>query len=159
MPQNSSVEYIYRLATRDDLADIVLLDQIANPHPWGETLVTQSFDQPQKRINILVLNQDQTLCGWLTASRLFDESELELIMVAPQARRQGLAQGLIQAWLTSIKPIPVHLCMLEVRESNQAALALYQKIGFAQVGLRKNYYVTKSGKEAAILMNLNLRKD
>ena len=151
--------YIYRPASLDDLADILLLDQIANPHPWGEKLVTQSFDQPQKRINILVLDQNQSLCGWLTASTLFDESELELIMVSPQARRQGLAQGLMQAWLTSVESIPVHLCMLEVRESNQAALALYQKFGFAQVGLRKNYYVCESGKEAAILMNLNLIKD
>ena len=151
--------YVYRPASRDDLANILLLDQVANPHPWGEKLVTQSFDQPQKRINILVLDQAQTLCGWLTASTLFDESELELIMVSPQARRQGLAQGLMQAWFASIESIPVHLCMLEVRESNQAALALYQKLGFAQVGLRKNYYATKSGKEAAILMNLNLMKD
>lgn len=152
------MEYIYRQATSDDLADLVLLDQIANPHSWGEALVSQSVED-QKRFNLLVLDKDKTVLGWLTASQVLDEAELELIMVSPQARRQGLAQRLIQAWLNHIKPIPVHTCLLEVRESNLSALSLYKKLGFIQVGMRKNYYATSRGKEAAILMNLMLSKD
>jgi len=152
------VEYIYRLAKRDDLAAIVALDLSANPHPWGEKIVTQTIEQ-SSRFNLVVLDQSQNLCGWLTASQVLDEAELELIMIAPQARRQGLAEGLMNTWLTSIRPIPVHLCLLEVRESNHSALSLYKKLGFTQVGLRKNYYVADSGKEAAVLMNLTLTKD
>lgn len=149
--------YHYRLADAADLNALVLLDQHANPHPWGETLIAQNLNP--KRINCLVLDDDKSICGWLTASTIFDESELELIMVSPQARRQGLAQGMIQAWIESIKKISVNVCLLEVRESNLAARHLYEKLGFIQVGKRKNYYATDVGKEAAILMNLTLNKD
>lgn len=149
--------YHYRLANENDVAGIVLLDLAANPHPWGKKLIMQSLSQ--KRLNWLVLDCAQKICGWLTASTILDESELELIMISPSIRRQGLAQGLIQTWLDSIKSIPVNLCMLEVRESNLAARHLYEKNGFIEVGKRKNYYPTLTGKEAAILMNLTLTKD
>lgn len=152
------MEYIYRQAKPDDLAAIIALDQSANPHPWGEKLVAQTIEQ-SSRFNLIVLDQSQNLCGWLTASQVLDEAELELIMVAPQARRQGLAEGLMQVWLKHILPIPVNLCLLEVRESNHSALSLYKKLGFTQVGIRKNYYVADSGKESAVLMNLTLTKD
>jgi ribosomal-protein-alanine N-acetyltransferase len=151
--------YRYRLSCEADLADIILLDQVANPHPWGKSLIEQNLQPQQKRLNWLVFDQNQDLCGWLTASHILDESELELILVSPHVRRQGLAQGLIQAWLKQIKLIPVNLCMLEVRESNLAARHLYEKLGFIEVGRRKNYYPTELGKEAAILMNLTLSKD
>lgn len=146
--------YSYRLAEDSDLSALVLLDQVANPHPWGEGLISQNLNP--KRINWLVLDQSHTLCGWLSASTLLDESELEIIMVSPSVRRQGLAQALIHVWLNDIKRIPVNVCLLEVRESNLAARHLYEKLGFIQVGRRKNYYPTETGKEAAILMNLTL---
>jgi len=151
--------YSYRPSAETDLADILLLDQVANPHPWGQASIEQNLKPEQKRLNWLVLDQNQQVCGWLTASNVLDESELELIIVSPHMRRQGLAQGLIQAWLNHIKSIAVNLCMLEVRESNLAARHLYEKLGFIEVGQRKNYYPTELGKEAAILMNLTLSKD
>lgn len=153
------MNYSYRLSGEADVADIRLLDQVANPHPWGDALIAQNLHPGQKRLNYVVLDQNQNLCGWLTASNVLDESELELIVVSPHVRRQGLAQGLTQAWLNHIKMIPVNLCMLEVRESNLAARRLYEKLGFIEVGRRKNYYPTELGKEAAILMNLTLSKD
>lgn len=149
----------FRLANEGDLSAIIQLDQTANPHPWGASLIKQSFTQGQRRLNWVALDDKQQVCAWLTAANVLDESELELIMVSPLFRRQGVAQSLIQNWILEVQSIPVTVCLLEVRESNLAARHLYEKLGFIQVGSRKNYYSTTTGKEAAILMNLTLSKD
>lgn len=115
--------------------------------------VTDDFSQANN-------TKTPNVCGFLCASCLFDESELELILVSQVHRRQGIAQQLMQTWLDYIKQKQVQQAMLEVRCSNAAAIRLYQQQGFEQVGKRKNYYVTDQSlatkREDAILMNLSM---
>jgi len=102
-----------------------------------------------------VLNQENSnLLGWLTASQVLDQSELELIVIDMAVRRQGLAKKLMTTWLEESKRNDVIEYLLEVRESNIGAIRLYESLEFEQVGRRKNYYKTEQGHEAACLFTL-----
>lgn len=148
--------YSIRRATAEDLVAIVQLDAESNPHPWGKGLIEDAL---ASRENWLIYHQESHhVCGWLTASVVFDQSELELIVVDQKMRRQGLAQRLLSAWIEAAKAKKVSEYLLEVRESNLGAIALYEKMGFECVGKRKNYYPTEQGREAACLFTLTLGK-
>lgn len=90
--------------------------------------------------------------GFLIASMVPPEAEVILIGVAPSARRQGKAQELLRALRDHADTV-----FLEVAEDNDAAHALYTKLGFQTVGRRPNYYTSKSGdKTHALIMRWSL---
>ena len=72
------------------------------------------------------------------------------IAVHPDFRRQGVARALILALTEELKKRGSHCLTLEVRASNAPAIALYEKLGFSQAGLRKNYY--RDPKEDALIL-------
>ena len=78
--------------------------------------------------------------GFLIARHLAQEWELENIVVAPEARGQGVGTRLMEELLTRAQEANSHAVFLEVRESNTAAISLYRKLGFQQTGRRKSYY-------------------
>ena len=151
-----------RLATESDLLSIIKLDAMSNPHPWGENLVAEAL---QTRKNWVVELGDATqksIVGWLTASVIFDQSELELIVIDSDVRRQGLARKLMIVWSEAAAQQGACELLLEVRESNLGAISLYESLGFELVGRRKNYYqIEKKGQieqghEAACLFTLKM---
>ena len=84
---------------------------------------------------------------------VFDESELHLIAVAPEYRRQGIASALLQHWQNTVQQQGATRLLLEVRASNETAQQLYRKHGFQTCGRRKNYYaLPDGGSEDAVLM-------
>ena len=146
--------YQVRPASVLDCPEILSLDQVSNPHPWGEAMVLEALSS---RVNWLLQSvETKAICGWLSATTLLDEAELELVLVDSRLRRQGCARRLLLHWLNSMRSQGVGLFMLEVRQSNHAARALYESLGFAVVGLRKQYYPCETGREAALLMNLRV---
>jgi ribosomal-protein-alanine N-acetyltransferase len=95
------------------------------------------------------------ILGFLVAHHIAPEWELENIVVAHSARRNGLGKRLLDALLTRAKETNSDSIFLEVRESNAAARALYERVGFEPTGRRKSYYATP--QEDAILYRLPLR--
>jgi len=96
---------------------------------------------------VLVILENQIVKGFLTASCILDSADLTAIAVSPEYRKKGLAGKLLEALFEKIGSAEI---FLEVRESNQNAIALYQKYQFQQVGIRKNFY--QNPQENAILM-------
>jgi len=135
-----------RRAAESDLYAIVSLDALSNPHPWREFLVLDALKTRKNWVVEQVEDKsgktETVLLGWLTASQWGDQSELELIVVSLDARRQGLAKKLMTEWLEFAKSEGVKAFLLEVRESNIGAIRLYESLGFELVGHRKNYYET-----------------
>ncbi len=158
------VSFLIRHATLDDLNAIVQFDQGSNPHPWNASLIEEALMSRANWVIEATLEADDTiaqkdettLLGWLTASLLFEQSELELIVVDRAQRRQGFAKQLLSAWTEEMASKGVVEYLLEVRESNLGAIQLYRSLGFEEVGRRKNYYVTDQGKEAACLFTLSV---
>jgi len=88
---------------------------------------------------------------------LLDEAELLNIFIAAEQQGQGLGQILLSGIMADLKQQGCQRLFLEVRASNQPAIRLYQRCGFQQSGLRKNYYPTHNGtREHAILMEASL---
>ncbi|KZN13822.1 GNAT family N-acetyltransferase [Marinomonas sp. TW1] len=145
--------YMIRPAVESDVLGLEHLDKHSNPHPWGPTLVADALEV---RINWVMCQAQSpsTILAWLTASRCVDQSELELILVDSSVRRQGIAKQLVGHWLDSLNQQGVAEFLLEVRESNLAAMHLYEALGFELVGRRKHYYQTETGREAACLYTL-----
>ncbi|PWF32529.1 ribosomal-protein-alanine N-acetyltransferase, partial [Yersinia pestis] len=75
---------------------------------------------------------------------VLDEANLLLMAIDPAQQGQGLGYQLLEASVAMLKNNPVQI-FLEVRESNLAAIKLYEKSGFHQIDLRKNYYPNSNG--------------
>lgn len=83
--------------------------------------------------------------GFLVASAVAGEAEVLTLAVAPEARRQGIARGLVAGFLAQAAARGAQAAFLEVAADNAAALALYQALGFVVAGRRKDYYRTPQG--------------
>ena len=137
--------------TTAHLPSLVALEQICFPaDPWSESLYRAALDNPAVAI-LLEEGKDGALLGYAVLSTVLDEGSLDNIAVAPEARRNGIADALLSA-LTAFGREHLTCLMLEVRASNAPAIALYEKHGFAAVGRRKNYY--DAPREDAVLMTL-----
>ncbi|MCO4784304.1 MAG: ribosomal protein S18-alanine N-acetyltransferase [Marinomonas atlantica] len=151
-------QYMLREATLSDAEAIDALERLSDPHPWSEGLIREALQSRQNWV--LESTEKSHLVGWLTASALFDQSELELVVTDASKRRLGLGKRLLQQWLDWAGNQGCTEGLLEVRESNQGAIALYKQFGFEQVGSRKNYYsLAEGGHEHAVLMTCKLKKE
>ncbi len=92
------------------------------------------------------------MTGFLVASLLPPQAELEIIAVDPRVQRRGLARKLFDELIYQVGLAGVTEVVLEVRASNQPALALYRSLGFAETGRRRRYYADP--EEDAVLMRM-----
>ena len=88
--------------------------------------------------------------GYVGSQTVMDETDMMNIAVHPDCRRQGIAAALVNARVASLQDMGSHSLTLEVRASNAPARALYDMLGFQQVGLRRNYY--HNPKEDALIL-------
>lgn len=93
--------------------------------------------------------EDAALVGFVLARRIVDVVEIDLVGVAPPARRQGLAARLLAALLEAERASGAALAQLELSSANAAAAALYARLGFVVVGRRPRYY--PDGHDALLL--------
>ena len=99
--------------------------------------------------------QQGQMAGYVLSSNLGDMFEVLQISVASAYRRQGIATCLLTWCKDKANLLGCERIVLEVRESNHSAIALYQKNGFKFDAIRKNYYRNEKGKgENAVLMSL-----
>ncbi|MBK7947949.1 MAG: GNAT family N-acetyltransferase [Deltaproteobacteria bacterium] len=92
--------------------------------------------------------------GFVLARRILDAVEIDLVGVAPQARRRGLAIRMLEVLLEAERTRGAALAQLELSSGNEAASALYAGLGFVVVGRRPRYY--PDGRDA-LLLSLELR--
>jgi len=98
----------------------------------------------------IVAIDDGQVIGYVGSQSSCDETDIMNIAVHPKWRRRGVAESLIDRLISELKQRGSHALMLEVRVSNDPATALYEKLGFRQVGRRKNYY--RNPKEDALIL-------
>ncbi len=107
---------------------------------WREQDYTRIFDNDAVSRIALVLVQGSQIVGFVIATCATPDWELENIVVSDEQRRRGLGDRLMAELLDRAKQASAESVFLEVRDSNQAARALYRKWGFAEIGIRKEYY-------------------
>lgn len=137
--------------TQTDLTQIAALEKVCFPaDPWSESIFRAALDNPRTAV-LTAKDESGTVLGYAVVSAVLDEGSLDNIAVAPDCRRQGVADALLGV-MTGYGRGELAFLTLEVRASNVPAVALYEKHGFVCVGRRKNYY--DCPREDAILMTL-----
>jgi ribosomal-protein-alanine N-acetyltransferase len=133
-------------------ADLVALASIA-----AECGLAVDFPAELRRTyaRLRVARLDGAVVGFLLAWRAADELHLTDLGVTPSARRRGVARALVSQLRREGKLEDSRLILLEVRESNAPALALYRTLSFKELDRRAKYYADND--EDAVVMQLELR--
>lgn len=122
--------------------------------PWSrQALISQLPDD--MHMFVVAENEQGTAIGYVGMMYVLDEGYISNVAVSPDYRRLGIADALITKLVSKAEDKALSFVTLEVRESNLAAIKLYEKNGFSEVGMRKNYY--EKPKENAILMTRFLK--
>ena len=144
---------IRRISERD-IETVASLEAEIFPDPWSAKSIAETYEQ--KHALILGAYQDENLIGYVIFYYILDEGEIARIAVSPSHRRQGVADEIFAGLLSFCTKNSVERILLDVRVSNEAAIAFYKKSGFAEDGIRKNFY--DNPKEHALLMSTSVAR-
>jgi len=137
------------------LADVMAIELAAYAFPWtrGNFIDSLAAGYPAR----VLLDAAGEMLGYFVAMSGVDEMHLLNITVSPAQQGRGHARVLLDALLDLCAQHGAHKLWLEVRGSNSRARAMYEHMGFVQVGVRKGYYPAPFGRrENAIVMSLHL---
>lgn len=126
--------------------------EIGDPLFHGETsLYIEEIINNKSTHKVFAAFRDEKIAGFLILSTVLDEAEILEVAVSENLRRNGIASELMTGIFEWCKENGIGQIFLEVRESNFPARAYYRKFGFAEDGVRKNYY--RNPSENAVLMS------
>lgn len=140
--------------TEADLPDVLAIEQASFPTPF--TLNLFKMEMNLNVAHLFVARQSGRVVGYVDFWRVGPEAHLITIGVDPKARKMGVASQLVSFMLEDLKKNRVESISLDVRPTNAAAMKLYEKFGFRQVGVRKRYY--QDNDEDALVLGLTLKK-
>ena len=115
---------------------------------WSEKSVASELTN-QLSLWLVAVEGDR-VAGYVGSQTVCDETDMMNVAVTADYRRQGLGEKLVLALVEELKAMGSQCLTLEVRDSNTPARTLYEKLGFQQIGLRKNYY--RNPKEDAYIL-------
>jgi ribosomal-protein-alanine N-acetyltransferase len=135
-------------------ADIPLVSALERDAFVGEGVMTPfARELANKLATYLVACSDNDVLGYAGLWFIVDEAHLTSIAVREEQRRRGIGERLLKACLELALERQATMMTLEVRASNRAAQALYEKYGFKTVGVRRGYY--SDNHEDAYLMTVS----
>lgn len=155
MPE-SSITTI-RLATREDAESLFQLErQAVTASHWSLAEYQRILVGEAAARIVLVAERPATVApvGFLVARTVGAEWEIENLAVAPEKQRQGIGKALLQELFRQAVDMGSRSVMLEVRESNQPARALYAGAGFQPIAQREGYY--RDPEEACVVYQIEL---
>lgn len=137
-----------RLMRDSDLENVAAIERLVQTHPWNK----QQFQESLASYQCTVYEQADQVVGFCILQPVLDEANLLLMAIHPSQQGKGLGYKLLDQSIQQLKNNPIQI-FLEVRESNTAAIRLYEKTGFHQIDVRKNYYPNQDGsREHAVIM-------
>lgn len=143
---------IHPLAEKDIPAVTVIDHEAFGENAWSEDALRSELQRDDAVMFSALVNGE--VAGYIGMRTVLDEGYVDNVAVAPRFRRHGIGRALVQALILAGRERALHFITLEVRISNEAALSLYQQMGFQDAGLRKGFY--SFPKEDARLMTLYL---
>ncbi|MCY4264753.1 MAG: ribosomal protein S18-alanine N-acetyltransferase [Gammaproteobacteria bacterium] len=161
-PADFADQFFARTMRNSDVDLVVQNEMAAFEHPWTKRIF---IDCLQAGYQCWVLANRQKIVSHGVMSVAIGECHLLTLCVHPDHQRQGYGRRLFMLLLAQAFQQNAKECFLEVRASNSVAIALYNSLGFSQIGLRKNYYPSNrdkgnaggsSGREDALIMSRSL---
>lgn len=129
---------VSKLTTKEIPAVAALDRQLFSKESWSEAAFAASLADPSR--TFWVAMEGETLLGFCGLSQSFEQGDILNIGVCPAQRGKGIGSLLLQEAINAFKEQGGKELFLEVRASNAAAKALYEKFRFQRIGVRKNYY-------------------
>ena len=138
-----------RLITRD-LEAIERIERSSYPTPWSRSMFASELAKPSSISLGAFESETAKLVGYLVISRYVDAWHVMNVAVEPDRRREGIANALFERLFELTAGDPSRGYTLEVRISNEAAIKLYEQLGFQSRGVRRGYYT--DNREDALIM-------
>ena len=142
--------------TADHLDEIAELERICFPDPWSRNMLAEELDNALSAF-LVALDDAGRVAGYAGLQVVLDEGTITNIAVRPEYRRQGIAADILQVFENFARGNRLAFLTLEVRASNTAAIALYEKMGYVRAGTRRGYY--EHPREDAIIMTREFTYD
>jgi [ribosomal protein S18]-alanine N-acetyltransferase len=136
-----------RRLTYSDLPHVIAIERRAFPTPWSLSMFVLELSKPSGIC--LAALQNGRLVGYLVCSRYDTVWHVMNVAVDPARRREGIASRLM-THLFDTADGPLEQYTLEVRQSNEGAIAMYERFGFRGAGHRRGYY--HDNREDALIM-------
>ena len=143
----------FRPMSEQDLSQVLAIEALNYAYPWSRTIFRDCL---RVGYNCWLLEHEDVVSGYGVMSVAVGESHILNLCVHPALQGQGYGHGLLDFLLELAREHKADSAFLEVRPSNEPALRLYQRAGFAEVGLRRDYYPARNGREDAIIMACSL---
>jgi len=131
-----------------DLETVLDIESASFPRPWTRRHFLDEMESPNG-FPLVALGPDGGVAGYLCLRLVLDEAEILDVAVDESRRGGGVGRVLVQRALALCRERGAALVFLEVRVGNQAALALYRRLGFRETGRRKAYY--ENGDDALLM--------
>lgn len=144
-------QFQIRVAVPEDAQALATISGESLDLAWNTKDFLDAISSQQA--GVYVAEDDVGLCGYVVLYHAADEGEVPSVAVSARARKCGIANGMMKEAFSYAATQGVKKVFLEVRESNTAARALYDGLGFLQVSVRKNFY-TNPTEDACLLMCL-----
>jgi len=151
---NSIILYHVRPMTDGDLDAVMAIEVESSASPWNYEHFQHELTAPHSWP--LVAVEVSRIIGYICLMSLFEEAQILNIAVLPDRRGRGVAKMLLERAISRALDAGAEVMALEVRASNSNAIALYERFGFKQVGIRTRYY---DAAEDAILMEKIIRSN
>ena len=137
----------------EHLSQAAEIERLCFSDPWSEKMLVEHLANPCS-LTLAAVDGVGRLLGYVGLLAVVDEGYITNVAVRPDCRRQGVASSLLQALEARGRARNLTFLTLEVRQSNAPARALYEKLGYLQAGLRRNYY--ENPREDAVIMTKTL---
>jgi len=131
---------IARLTRDEDLDEVAALEAASFTNPWTREMLARDLSHSDVSRVYVLRGPDGRLLAFCACWILFDELHINTLAVAAERRREGLATRLLGFVFDEAAAAGVRRATLEVRRSNEAALRLYERLGFAIKAVRNGYY-------------------
>ena len=143
-----------RAMTLADVNAVLGIELAVQAYPWTRGNFIDALDHGYV---CRVDERQNEIRGYAVLMPVLDEAELLTIGVAEGQQRQGLGRAMLREMLELAREKNMRRVFLEVRSSNNAALALYRSSGFGEIGVRRGYYQNANGSGDALTMACELR--
>lgn len=134
--------------SQEHVLPIALIERRCFSLPWTEACVEKELTNPLSLW--LTALKDGEVVGYIGSQSVLGEADIMNVAVSPDHRREGIAKRLLVELEEALRKNGVYSLTLEVRPSNLAALALYETLGYSEIGRRPNYY--HRPKEDALIL-------
>jgi len=136
-----------------DVDAVMAIESLSYEFPWTEGIFRDCI---RVGYRCRVLEENGEMVGYAVMSVGAGESHVLNVCVCPDARGRGHGRILMMELIDQARALGAEMMFLEVRPSNLAARALYEKLGFNEVGVRNNYYPARTGREDALILACHL---